>query len=223
MRYPYLLFDLDGTLTNPKEGITRSVQYALEKMGIVEEDLDKLTAFIGPPLIPSFMEYYGLTEEQAKEALAWYRKRFVPIGIFENSVLPGIPQMLADLHRQGYFLAVASSKPEEYVHRILDRFELGQYFDEVVGASLDEKRSEKHDVINEALRRIGLGEADKDKVLMIGDRKHDVEGAKKCGIHSLGLYAGFAEEGELEKAGADHICRTVAQMHAFLMQEDMVK
>ena len=217
MKYPYLLFDLDGTLTNPKEGITRCVQFALGHMGIIEDDPEKLTSFIGPPLIPAFMEKYRMTTEEATEALGWYRKRFVDVGIFENEVLDGIPQMLADLKKKGYYLAVASSKPEPYVIRILEKFDLLAFFDQVIGASMDEKRSEKKDIITEALRRIGIREDQKDKVLMIGDREHDVEGAKLCGIASLGVYAGFAREGELEEAGADYICANVAEMHDLLM------
>ena len=218
MKYPFLLFDLDGTLTNPKEGITKSVQYAIGHMGIIEEDLEKLTPFIGPPLIPAFMETYGMTEEQAHEALGWYRKRFADVGIFENEVLDGIPQMLSDLKKRGYFLAVASSKPEPFVIRILEKFDLLRYFDEVVGASMDESRSEKWEVIEEVLERAGISEERRDGVLMIGDRMHDVEGAQKCGLHSLGVYAGFAKPGELEDAGADYICATIADMHKLLME-----
>ena len=216
--YQYLLFDLDGTLTDPREGITKAVQYALRAYGIEEPDLGKLECFIGPPLIPSFMEYYGFPREQAEEAVKVYREYFSTKGIFQNLVLEGIPQMLSKLHESGKFLAVASSKPEEFCRKILERFEILQYFDEVAGASMDEKRSEKADVIREALRRIGIRKEHKDQVLMIGDRKHDVEGAKECGLHSLGVYIGFAEPGELEKAGADHICRTVEEMEAFLLE-----
>ncbi len=218
MKYTHLLFDLDGTLTDPREGITKSVQYALSKAGIVEKDLDKLTVFIGPPLIDSFMTFYGLTEEKAREALVWYRERFRPVGIFENKVLEGIPEMLSDLKACGYYLAVASSKPEPFVLQILEKFGLLRWFDDVTGATLDEKRSEKKDVIEEALRRAGIGTEGRKKVLMIGDRKHDVEGAASCGVDSLGLYAGFAEPGELEAAGADYICQTVKDMHVLLTE-----
>ncbi len=218
--YQYLFFDLDGTLTDPSEGITGSVQYALKAMGIDEPDRRKLTPFIGPPLIASFMEFYGFTREQAQEGLKHYRSYFVDKGIFQNEVLEGIPQMLEKLHTAGKFLAVASSKPEEFVRRILDRFDLSQYFDEVVGASMDEKRSEKADVIREAIRRVGLQDHQLDRVLMIGDRRHDVEGAKLCGVHSLGVYIGFAEPGELEEAGADHICHSVEEMETFLLEQE---
>lgn len=214
--YHYLLFDLDGTLTDPKEGITKSVQYALRHFGIEVADPDTLISYIGPPLIPSFMEFHGLTREQADEALIVYRKRFEAVGLFENEVLEGVPEMLRALKEKGLYVAVASSKPEEYVKKILEHFGLLLYFDEVVGASMDEKRSAKKDVIEEALRRMGRGPGDRD-ILMIGDRKHDVEGARLCGLDSLGVYTGFAPDGELEEAGATYVVRTVGEMEKFLL------
>ena len=214
--YQYLLFDLDGTLTNPKEGITKCVQYALRSFGIEEPDLDKLEPFIGPPLLDSFMEYYNMTPEQARTALEKYRERFRDIGIFENEVFPGVPEMLEILQKKGKKLVIASSKPEEYVLRILEKYGIRAFFHEVVGASIDEKRSAKADVIEEAFRRLQITEEKKAQVLMIGDRKHDVEGAKVCGIRCLGVYVGFAKPGELEQAGADYIVHTVEEMSQFL-------
>lgn len=216
MQYTHMLFDLDGTLTDPREGITRCVQHALRHFGIEEPDPNKLTLFIGPPLIPSFMEFYGMSEAQAREALAVYRERFSAVGLFENRVLEGIPQMLAQLKAQGRVLAVASSKPEPYVLRILERFELPEYFDEVTGATMDGQRSEKKDVIEEALRRLGRSDARKG-VLMIGDRRHDIEGAAACGIDSLGVYTGFAPAGELEQAQATYVFHGVSDMAQFLL------
>ena len=213
--YQYLLFDLDGTLTNPKEGITKSVQYALRHFGIEVADPDTLTPYIGPPLIPSFMEFHGLTQEQALEALQVYRKRFESVGLFENEVLDGVPEMLCSLKQKGRYVAVASSKPEAYVRMILEHFDLLQFFDEVVGASMDEKLSAKKDIIGEALRRMGKSPGDQD-VLMVGDRMHDVEGAKLCGLDSLGVYTGFAPEGELEEAGATYVFHTIKEMADFL-------
>ena len=156
--YQYLLFDLDGTLTNPKEGITKCVQYALRSFGIEEPDLDKLEPFIGPPLLDSFMEYYNMTPEQARTALEKYRERFRDIGIFENEVFPGVPEMLEILQKKGKKLVIASSKPEEYVLRILEKYGIRAFFHEVVGASMDEKRSAKADVIEEAFRRLQITE-----------------------------------------------------------------
>lgn len=214
--YQYLLFDLDGTLTDPKEGITRCVQYALRHYGIEEPDLDKLEPFIGPPLIDSFMEFYGMTREQAQVCLMKYRERFGGIGIFENSVYEGIPQMLEALRAQGKTLVVASSKPEEYVLRILEKFDLRGYFHEVVGATMDEQRTAKADVIREAFARLRITEEERSRVLMVGDRRHDVEGAAQCGIDCLGVYIGFAQPGELEQAGASYIANTVEEMSEFL-------
>lgn len=214
--YQYLFFDLDGTLTNPKEGITKCVQYALHHQGIEEPDLDKLEPFIGPPLIDSFMEYYGLSMEQARESVVKYRERFHDIGIFENEVLEGVPGMLETLQRQGRTLVVASSKPEPFVIRILEKFNLKSYFTEVVGATLDEKRTAKAEVIREAFRRLSITESRKQQVLMIGDRKHDAEGAEECGIDCLGVYIGFAAPGELEAANATYIARSVEEMSQFL-------
>lgn len=214
MTYTHLLFDLDGTLTDPQEGITKSVQHALHHFGIDVADLSQLTCFIGPPLIPSFMEFYGLTRAQAEEAVVVYRQRFSTVGLFENQVLEGIPEMLEALKAQGKVLAVASSKPEPFVLKILEHFDLLSYFDAVIGATMDEKRTEKKDVIEEALKRLGL--TDRRSILMIGDRKHDVEGAALCGLDSLGVYTGFAPAGELEDAGATYICHSVAEMSALL-------
>lgn len=214
--YQYLFFDLDGTLTNPKEGITKCVQYALHHFGIEEPDLDKLVPFIGPPLIPSFMGFYGMTEEQAKVATEKYRERFRDIGIFENEVFEGVPQMLEKLQNMGKKLVIASSKPEDFVVRILEKFGLRSYFCEVVGATMDEKRTAKADVIQEAFARLNITDEKKAQVLMIGDRMHDVEGAAACGIDCLGVYIGFAAPGELEEAGAAYIAQTVEEMSEFL-------
>ena len=179
----YLLFDLDGTLTDPKIGITTCVQYALHSFGIEEPDLDKLEPFIGPPLRDSFMEFYGFTAQQAEEAVAKYRERFQDTGLFENEVYTGIPKMLRELQAKGYFLAVASSKPQVYVERILEHFDLKKYFVVVVGSELDGRRETKDQVVQETLRQLfGESPVDPAQVYMIGDRKFDVEGARALGV-----------------------------------------
>lgn len=150
--YQYILFDLDGTLTDPKPGITACVQYALHKMGIEEPDLDKLEPFIGPPLLDSFHEFYGFNEEQGRQATVYYRERFTDTGLFENEVYPGIPQLLENLKAAGKKLAVASSKPGVFVERILEHFGLNAYFDVVVGSGLDGTRTKKEEVVGEALK-----------------------------------------------------------------------
>ena len=152
--FQYILFDLDGTLTDPKVGITKSVQYALQALGIEEPDLDKLEPFIGPPLKDSFMEFYGFNHEQTEIAVEKYRERFVVTGIFENEIYAGIAQMLANLHCAGKKLAIASSKPTVLVERILEHFAIQAYFDVVVGSEMDGTRSRKEEVVEEALRRL---------------------------------------------------------------------
>lgn len=222
----YLLFDLDGTLTDPKQGITTCVQYALKDFGIEEPDLDKLEPFIGPPLKDSFMEFYGFTEKQAQRAVTKYRERFQDIGIFENEVYRGIPQMLKKLRLRGMRLAVASSKPTVFVERILEHFHIREYFDVVVGSELDGRRVEKEEVVREALRRLFPdGRVDKSKVYMIGDRKFDVEGAKALGIDSVGVSYGYGGMEELRAAHADYIVRSVEELRRFLLRgyEDMEK
>ncbi|MCD8368913.1 MAG: HAD hydrolase-like protein, partial [Clostridiales bacterium] len=173
-----ILFDLDGTLTESGEGIIKSVQYALEKMGKPETDTAKLRVFIGPPLIEQFMEYSGMSRNEAEKALLYYRERYEAIGIFENRPYPGIEEMLKILKEKGYILSVASSKPEFYVIKILEHFHIRNYFDEVVGATMDEKRTDKAAVIAEAWNRLKLSENTK-SVFMVGDKEHDIIGARK--------------------------------------------
>ena len=216
-----LLFDLDGTLTDPKEGITRCVQYALAHFGINVENLDELLCFIGPPLVESFKLFYGFNTDEAKQAVEKYRERFADIGIFENKVFDGIPELLKVCKQAGKTLCLATSKPEVFAVRILEKYDIAQYFDIVVGSTLDGSIDTKEEVILEVFRRIGKTESDKKKtydnikkenIIMIGDRKHDIIGAKKCGIESIGVRFGYAEAGELETAGADYIVSTVEEL-----------
>lgn len=225
-RKEYLLFDLDGTLTDPKLGITTCVQYALKDFGIEEPDLDKLEPFIGPPLKNSFMEFYGFSEEQAQRAVAKYRERFQNTGIFENEIYRGIPQMLKKLQFRGMHMAIASSKPTVFVEKILEYFHIREYFDVVVGSELDGRRGEKEEVVREALRQLFPdGRVDKSRVYMIGDRKFDVEGAKALGIDSVGVTYGYGGMEELKEAHADFIVRSVEELRRFLLRgyEDMEK
>jgi len=218
MSYKIILFDLDGTLTDPKEGITRSVQFALDSLGILEPDLDRLVCFIGPPLLDSFRDFFGLNPEQAKQGLLKYRERFQAKGIFENALLPGVPEMLRALKEAGKVIALATSKPEPFALQILEHFEILPYFDAVVGSGLDESRGSKAEVINEAFLRLEIKEEQKREIVMVGDRKHDVIGAKLCGIHSLGVAFGYAPAGELEESGAEHLVQTVEELAQFLLQ-----
>lgn len=212
--YQFLLFDLDGTLTDPYEGITRCFQYALEAFGI-EERQENLKRVIGPPLIDAFMEFYGFSREQGEFAVAKYRERFSVVGLFENEVYAGIPEMLSDLQKAGKTLCLATAKPEVFAKRILEKFDLAKYFSVVVGAELDGTRNYKKDVIAEVLHQ--LGNPSLDEVLMIGDRKQDIEGARACNVASLGVRFGYAEPGELEQAGCTTYAETVEQLNEYLL------
>ncbi len=216
--YRYLFFDLDGTLMDPREGITRCVQYALHSLGIEEPDLERLVPFIGPPLKDSFMEFYQVKEEDVPFAVKKYRERFEEKGMLENAVYSGVAGMLEALKKQGRILAVASSKPEPYVKKILEHFGILSYFNEVVGATMDAARTEKRQVIEEALHRLGIGPETYREVLMVGDRRHDVEGAGAFGIDTLGVRFGYAAEGELEEAGAAYLVDCVEEMAEFLLK-----
>lgn len=212
--YRYVLFDLDGTLTDSGEGITNCVRYALDKLGIQETDPDRLNLFVGPPLVDSFRQYYGMDEEQALLAVRYYRERYAPVGIFENRVYDGIPELLHRLKSQGRSLMVASSKPERYVRVVLEKFELARYFDEVVGASMDERSAQKPLILREVLRRSGITENERPGMVMIGDRRYDVEGARSIGIDSIGVNYGYARPGEIQAAGATWAVQTVAELSA---------
>ena len=210
-----ILFDLDGTLTDPKEGITKCVQYALKHFGI-DADLSELLCFIGPPLIDSFRQFYKFDDETAKIAVEKYRERFKDIGIFENGVYDGIHDMLKTCKNMGYRIGLATSKPEVFARRILDKYLLTEYFDEITGSTMDGSINTKTAVIQEAFSRMGIDDEIKSQVIMIGDREHDIIGAKNCGIESVGVYFGYAEDGELEAAGAEYIVDTVAQLKELL-------
>ncbi len=212
-----ILFDLDGTLTDPKVGITRSVQHALRYYGIEEPDLDKLCPFIGPPLTDSFQELYGFSLPQAKEAIEKYREYFSVTGIFENEVYPGIPEMLGMLKEKGFTLAVATSKPEEYSIRILEHFGLAPYFALVGGADMTETRVKKGEIIAYTLDRLGVNSKET-PVMMVGDRKHDVIGAKENGIPCVGVLFGYGSREELLEAGADALVESVKELGEVLSE-----
>jgi len=204
--FTYLFFDLDGTLTDSADGIINSVLYTLKKWGIDETDREKLRKFVGPPLKDSFAKYYGFKPEEMDRMLSVYREYFEERGMFENSVYPGIPELLAKLKAQGKKIVLATSKPEKYSIIILKHFGLYEYFDYFSGATMDEKRVEKADIIEYGIETIGI--ADRSQVLMIGDREHDIIGAKKAGVKSCGVLYGFGDLEELLAAGADFIVDT---------------
>lgn len=206
-QYAWIFFDLDGTLTDPGEGITNSVAYALKKEGIEPPPREELYTFIGPPLVDSFMKLYGFSRERALRAVEEYREYFRDRGIFENRVYDGIPRLLEELCAKGKRLVLATSKPELFAKRILAHFDLERYFTFAAGALMDETRTKKADVIAYALASCGI--TDPSSVLMVGDRLHDVEGAKACGMDSLGVLYGYGSREELTEAGATYLAERV--------------
>jgi phosphoglycolate phosphatase len=201
MELPTALSDLDGTLTDPKVGIIRSVQHALQHFGVPASDLDSLTAYIGPPLEDSFEVLAGFSGAQAVEAVRVYRERFTDIGIFENVVYDGITDALDALRADGWVLAVATSKPTVFAERILGHFALRDRFAAVAGSELDGSRRHKRDVIAYALELLGR-DPDPD-VVMVGDREHDIRGAQAWGLRTVGVTWGYGTEQELLQSGAD--------------------
>ena len=205
--YKYLLFDLDGTLTDPAEGITNSVMHALRKWGIEVSDRSELYCFIGPPLSASFKKYFGFSESDALLCVDYYREYFRDRGIFENRVYDGIHDLLSGLKADGSVLILATSKPEEFAKQILEHFDLSKYFDFVAGASMDESRNKKEDVIAYALEMSGI--VDRSEAVMIGDREQDILGAKINSLDSIGVLYGYGDRAEHTAAGATYIAETV--------------
>lgn len=214
--YQYILFDLDGTLTDSREGITKSVQYALDKMGVFEEDLSKLEQFIGPPLHDQFMRAYDFDDAAAHKAVAAYRERFSAVGWKENILFDDVPQVLQVLKNNGKVLAIASSKPRIFVDKILAYFGVDQYFDVVSGATLDGLISTKSQVVQQALMQLSID--DLSKAVLVGDRLHDVEGAHENGISCIGVTFGFGGRTELDSAGADKIVDDFDELTTLLLQ-----
>lgn len=212
-----VLFDLDGTLTDSGEGITKSAQYALEKeFGMKIEDPHELDFFVGPPLKDSFMEYAGLTEEEASRAIKAYRERYTVTGIYENRLYDGIGSLLSALSAEGFQIALASSKPTEFCVQILRYFGIAQYFTAIVGSELNGSRVRKSEVIEEALARVGKSNSRSD-VVLVGDRKYDVEGARTAGISSIGVTYGYGSREELEKIWPDCIVDNTEELKNVLI------
>lgn len=210
----YILFDLDGTLTNPKVGITKSIQYALKHMGIEVEDLDSLIQFIGPPLRNTFRNYYKFNEDEVAQAMIKYREYFSTTGLYENEVYPGIEEMLQHLVAGGKKPIVATSKPEKYAKQILEHFHLDRYFVDICGSDMEGSREKKGDVIRYALNKNQITEMS--QVVMIGDREHDIIGANENEIDSIGVLYGFGDRQELSLAGAGMIAETVEKLETML-------
>jgi phosphoglycolate phosphatase len=214
--YSTILFDLDGTLTDPQVGITRSVQFALNRMGIEEPSPEKLIHFIGPPLAASFREFYGMDLVQSAQAVQYYREYFSQTGIFENAVYAGIPELLGKLRSDGKTLAVATSKPHVFAHQILQHFSLADFFAFVAGSNLDGSRVEKAEVIEYALKNLYI--SCPEDVLMIGDRKHDIIGAKLNRVDSLAVSYGYGSRAELSSAGPTYLVDKVEEILAYTLR-----
>ncbi|MBQ3045731.1 MAG: HAD family hydrolase [Clostridia bacterium] len=210
-KYETVLFDLDGTLTDPGVGITNSVAHALKKYGITVEDKTELYKFIGPPLHESFEKYYGFSREEALQAVEYYREYYRDRGIYENIVYDGVEDMLKSLCESGKKIILATSKPEVFAREILRHFNLDQYFYYAAGANLDGTRTNKAEVIEYALHEGGV--SDKSTAVMVGDREHDIIGASKNGLDSIGVLFGYGSREELEAAGAAYIAATVEEIN----------
>lgn len=206
----YFLFDLDGTLTDPKVGITKGLDIALKKVGIITEDIEELTMFIGPSLRKSFKNHYNLDDETVVIAIEEYRKYYSTIGIFENAPYEGIDIMLSDLKKQGKKILLATAKPTVYAKQVLEHFDIYKYFDFIGGSELDGTRSEKKDVITYVIEECNI--TDIENAIMIGDRMHDITGARLNNMESIGVTYGYGDREELELAKANIIVDTVEEL-----------
>ena len=205
MQITTILFDLDGTLTDSGEGIMNCVRYAIEKFGHSVEE-DQLPGFVGPPLQQHFQEVCGVGAAEGKQLVSFYRERYTDIGIFENRVYPGVIELLEQLKQQGYVICMATSKPEIFASRIAEHFKFAKYFDIIGGSLLDGKKVKKSEVIEYVLEKAHVQV--REQVLMIGDRYHDIIGAKEAKIHSMGVLYGYGDRKELEEVGAEFIAST---------------
>ena len=215
MALKYVLFDLDGTLTDSMLGITNCAMYALEKFDIHPASREELLPYIGPPLTESFMRFHGLSAEQATQAVAYYRERFSVVGWKENAVYDGVVALLRELQQLGICLIVATSKPEVFTHRILEHFDLKKYFAFVSGSTLDGLRSEKADVIAHVQKT--YPDINNENAIMVGDRKHDIIGAHKQGLCAIGVLYGYGDRAEMEAVGADFIAADMVALRQLLL------
>ena len=214
-KYEYIFFDLDGTVFDSGIGIKKSACYALNKFNISVKNINNLNRFIGPPLKNSFMDFYGMSSEQAKLAISYYREYYSDKGIYEGNIYDGIHDLLKYICSNGMKAVLSTSKPELFAEKILKHFDLYQYFTLVSGASLDESLVEKYDIIMNAFFRLDI--TDLSKILMVGDRKYDIEGARCAGISSAGVLYGYGSYKELYSAGADYIVSNTEELVKILL------
>ncbi|PFL18868.1 phosphoglycolate phosphatase [Bacillus cereus] len=218
--YKTFLFDLDGTLTDPKEGIINSVLYALEKIGIEEVNISELDSFIGPPIQQSFVDRYNMNEIEVERAVFYFRE-YLKSGLLENKVYDGIATLLQELKDAGNRLFVATSKPTVFAKQVIEHFQLTTFFEEIVGSNLDGTRIKKEEIIAHILET--NEELKKEEMVMIGDRKHDVIGANSNGIASIGVLYGYGSEIELSDAGAIHIVKDVEELQSVCIENSTIK
>lgn len=215
--YKTVIFDLDGTLSDSKEGITKSVQYALSKMGIIEEDLTDLEHFVGPPMVEQYKISYGMSDEEAFKTLEYYRERYVPIGIYETSKYPGVVEILTKIKNSGRFIGLATSKPENMAIEVLKYLEIFDFFDEVSGADLHGPRQSKEAVLGKLFEKNPIFK--KEEAIIVGDTKYDIEGANNIGIDGCGVTWGTGTREELENEGAKFVVDTPEELIEKLLGE----
>ena len=213
-KYNHILFDLDGTLTDSAEGVTRSVQHALKQYNI-DATLEELRSFIGPPLHHSFIEVYGFSPVEAHRAVEYYRDYYRDTGIYENKVYPDIPELLDNLYRNGKKIYLATSKPTIFAEKILSYFNLDHYFTTIAGSNLDGTRVEKREVIAQVLEENDGLKAK--EATMIGDRKHDIIGARAWNIDAIGVTYGYGSLQELQEAGSTMIAASVPELQKLIL------
>ncbi|MCU4929585.1 HAD family hydrolase [Bacillus cereus] len=219
--YKTFLFDLDGTLTDPKEGIVNSVLYALKKVGIEEVHISELDSFIGPPIQQSFIERYNMSEGEVERAVFYFREYLKQRGLFENNVYEGILKLLQQLKSSGNRIFVATSKPTVFAKQVIEHFQLTNYFEDIIGSNLDGTRIKKEEIISHILQT--HEELNKEEMIMIGDRKHDIIGANQNGIASIGVLYGYGREKELTEVSATYIVKDVEELYHFCVEKNLIK
>ncbi|QWU44957.1 MULTISPECIES: HAD family hydrolase [Bacillus] len=219
--YTTYLFDLDGTLTDPKEGIINSALYALNKMGIEEGNISELDSFIGPPIQQSFAERYNMNEIEVERAVFYFREYLKQNGLLENKVYDGIGALLQKLKDAGNRLFVATSKPTVFAKQVIEHFQLTRYFEGIIGSNLDGTRIKKEEIIAHILQT--NENLKKEEIVMIGDRKHDIIGANHNGITSIGVLYGYGSENELIEVSATHIAKDIEELHHFCIENSLIK
>ena len=213
--YKYILFDFDGTIFDTVEGISKSARYAINKFGL-DDSLEFLHCFAGPPLVDKFMEVYGFDKAQAEQATAYFKERYQPIGLYECRIFPGIKEMLQSLKAKGFKLGVATSKPQHLAEKLLQGENMIEIFDVICGSGLNGNNDSKESVLRRAMEVLG---ADIENAVLVGDTKYDVLGAKACGVDCIGVRFGYAAPGELEEAGATYIVGDVEELEKLICTE----